>query len=69
MIHTKNAASCRWAVQTLLLETPLWLDAWTCPWSCVRDTDARPVTTTDECRACPRWQPRQPTPRRDRRDA
>lgn len=58
MIPVKSAASCRWAVQTLLLESPLWLDAWTYPWSCVRDDDARPLASTDECRACARWQPR-----------
>lgn len=66
MIATKSAASCRWAMQTLDLEPPLWLDAWNYPWSCVRDGDARPLGSTDECRTCPRWQPHgaAPTPER-----
>jgi len=63
MNTVKSAATCRWAVQTLSLDSPLWLDAWTFPWSCVRDGDARPLATTDECRTCARWQPRGPAAR------
>ena len=66
MLLVKSAANCRWAVQTLYLEPPLWLDAWTYPWSCVRDGDARPLASTDACRTCAHWQPHgaAPTPER-----
>lgn len=57
MLTVKSASNCRWAVQTMWLDAPLWLDAWMYPWSCVRDSDARPLESTDECRSCPRWQP------------
>jgi hypothetical protein len=63
MMMVKCAATCRWATQTLWLDPPLWVTAASRPWTCVRDIDARTLETTDECRACVRWQPR-PLPKR-----
>lgn len=57
-----NAISCRWAIQTLFLRSPLWLQAWDCPWSCLRDSEPRPLETTEECVSCARWQPHGLTP-------
>jgi hypothetical protein len=54
----RNAANCRWAVSTLSLNQPLWLEAWNSPWSCVRQVQTRALHTTDECGVCPHWQPR-----------
>jgi hypothetical protein len=58
MLIAKCAASCQWATQTLWLDAPQWLEAWSKPWACVRDPRARLLETTDECRACARWQVR-----------
>jgi hypothetical protein len=52
----KCAANCHWATQTLWLRAPMSFDAWSMPWTCVRDPDARLLESTDECRACARWQ-------------
>ena len=52
-----SATTCRWAMPTLFLQPPLWLQATDYPWSCTRDIEPRPLLTTDECQSCPRWQP------------
>jgi hypothetical protein len=55
----RRAANCRWATPTVLLPAPLWFDAETHPWSCVRDAAPRTLLTTDGCGVCPRWELRQ----------
>lgn len=63
-METKHSpVTCRWAVPTLLLSYPLWLDAWDSPWACVSDAMPRALETTDICLSCCRWQP---TPERER---
>ena len=49
---------CRWAVPTLFLPVPGWLDAWDAPWSCARDPKPRVLQMADECLTCPRWEAR-----------
>jgi len=53
---TQRASNCLWAVPTVWLSTPFWCDAETRPWTCVRDGDPRPLSTTVRCVECPRWQ-------------
>lgn len=65
MERRHTATSCRWAVSTLYLDSPLWLQSWNCPWSCLRDTEPRLLETTDECRTCSRWQPLEPGAKRE----
>ena len=49
--------TCRWAVPTLDLPWPTWLDAWAWPWSCrTEDGDAKIVLSTTVCEDCPRWE-------------
>jgi hypothetical protein len=54
---THSAATCRWAAATLYLSPPLWLDACDRPWTCLCDSDPRPLLTTDACASCRRWKP------------
>jgi len=54
----QTAHGCRWAVPTLFLPLPDWLDAWNRPWSCRRDGPPRPLESTECCCDCPRWQTR-----------
>ncbi len=56
MDDTHGATTCRWAIPTLFLSEPLWLDAWNYPWSCLRDPTPRILHTTDVCTLCPRWE-------------
>ena len=49
-----GASTCPWAVATLSLAAPAWLDAETAPWTCVRGAAPRVLETTDECVDCPR---------------
>lgn len=66
MERKHGAANCGWAVATLFMPEPMWLDAQDCPWTCLRDPQARPLETTVECATCARWEafperdPRQP---------
>ena len=50
------AANCRWAMPTLFLRPPLWLEAEDYPWSCVRDETPRVLSSTDVCATCPDWE-------------
>ena len=50
--------TCKWASLTLLLDSPLWLDAWSWQWSCYSHDAFRPLICTNACKACPRWEPR-----------
>jgi hypothetical protein len=54
----QSAATCRWAVATVSLPSPTWLDAEASPWTCVRDATARVLVTTEQCADCGRWEPR-----------
>ena len=56
--NLRSAVNCRWATPTLMLPAPLWFDAETSPWSCVRDGAPRTLISTDACGMCPRWEPR-----------
>ncbi len=53
-----SVQQCRWAESTLFLAAPLWLDAWSYPWSCRSSGAFKPVTDTRSCRSCDRWQAR-----------
>ena len=58
MDPTHTAQRCRWAIPTLDLPLPLWLEAWDAPWSCRRDGVPRTLESTRECLRCPRWEAR-----------
>lgn len=58
MEATKRPQLCRWAEPTLFMPWPVWLEAWTCPWSCLVDGEPRPLVSTEVCRTCPRWEAR-----------
>ena len=53
-----NAATCRWATPTLLLDSPLWIDAERSPWTCVREGKPRVLESTEPCEHCASWEPR-----------
>jgi len=57
MSESHRAANCRWAVPTLFLAPPAWIDASDRPWTCVRDAVPREMETTDACGECVRWEP------------
>lgn len=48
--------TCKWAKPTLLLEWPLWIDAWSWEWSCQRDGAFKPVNRPADCHTCAQWQ-------------
>jgi hypothetical protein len=52
-----GACNCIWAIPTLFLDAPLWLEAADRPWTCRRVSPPRTLELTDECRDCPRWEP------------
>jgi hypothetical protein len=56
VINTRRAGNCLWATPTVFLSAPFWFDAEARPWTCLRDTDPRALSTTDRCAACPRWE-------------
>jgi hypothetical protein len=60
----RSASNCRWATSTLFLPAPLWCEAETSPWACLRDPTPRVLATTDLCATCPRWEPREIAPAR-----
>jgi hypothetical protein len=47
---------CRWAVPTVFLPYPLWLEGEHAPWSCECDGTAVPLETTETCLDCPRFE-------------
>jgi hypothetical protein len=62
-IRTKRSAgSCGWAMPTLFLPAPFWFEAESCPWTCMRDSVPRVLSTTDRCATCLYWKPRQDAP-------
>ena len=56
MRHTPQ--SCHWSVPTLLMPRPYWLSASDCPWCCWNDRQLLVLSTTEICRTCPMWKPR-----------
>jgi hypothetical protein len=48
--------TCKFSLPTLFAPWPLWLDAWTMPWSCARDGNCTPLVNSEVCRTCPRWE-------------
>ncbi len=60
MTTEQHAATCRWALPTLFLAAPWWLESENRPWTCLRDLTPRVLTSTDVCAVCPRWESRQP---------
>ncbi len=58
MTTEQHAATCRWALPTLFLAAPWWLESENRPWTCLRDLTPRVLASTDVCAACPRWEPR-----------
>lgn len=51
--------TCKWATPTLFLQWPLWLDAWSWPWSCAQSGHLRLISHSESCRICPFWELRQ----------
>ena len=62
MSTTHGAGTCRWAVPTLFMAAPTWMDAEERPWTCLRDHAPRELDSTDVCRTCARWEARALTP-------
>ena len=62
MSTTHGAGTCRWAVPTLFMAAPTWMDAESRPWTCLRDQTPRELESTDTCRTCARWEARSATP-------
>lgn len=58
MDPTNTVQRCRWAIPTLDLPLPNWLEAWDRPWSCRGDGMLKTLESTHECRTCPRWEAR-----------
>lgn len=57
---------CRWAEPMLVAPAPLWVETFCGTWKCLRDGH---VLDVRDCHACPRWEPRLATRRRDRGSA
>jgi hypothetical protein len=57
---------CRWAEPVLAAPAPLWLDAFSRRWTCLKDGEPRTLDV-QACLSCPRWEPRLVTRRRGRR--
>jgi hypothetical protein len=57
MSARRNAANFRWAVPTLFMPAPWWVEAETKPWTCARQELPRPLTTTEPCATCRYWEP------------
>ena len=53
--HVRN---CMWAVPTLLMPRPYWLEAADAPWSCWTEGHVSVLQTTDVCGNCPKWRQR-----------
>jgi hypothetical protein len=51
-----QAGNCRWAMPTLFVPFPIWLEAQDSAWTCARDPDPRPLLTTELCQSCLRWE-------------
>ena len=58
----RRPGRCKWAEPTIQQPWPMWLDAWSWPWSC-RDEDGSHhlLLTVIDCLDCPRWELRDPT--------
>jgi len=49
---------CHWAVPTLFMPHPVWLDAWDFPWCCWNSHEVRVLAASANCQACPNFKPR-----------
>ena len=58
MTDNQGATNCKWAVPTLFLSTPGWVDAEARPWACLRDEDPVEMESTAYCARCVRWEQR-----------
>jgi hypothetical protein len=57
-IQSRDAPwDCRWADPVLASPAPLWLDAFSRRWTCLRDGGPGALDV-QRCFACPRWEPR-----------
>ncbi len=62
MTVARRPQTCRWAEPTLHLPWPMWLDAWSWPWSCRAEGNVpRLLPTTAECQDCDHWEAREPS--------
>jgi hypothetical protein len=53
----QTPATCKWAEPRVVSTLPLWLRGWRARWCCLhRGSDC--VLTAEDCRDCPRWEPR-----------
>lgn len=55
---------CCWAEPVLIAPAPLWVETFCGGWTCLRD--GQRTLDVRDCLACPHWEPRLPTRRRDR---
>jgi hypothetical protein len=58
MPRAQSASSCRWAVPTLTIAGPEWIQAADREWTCTRVVPPEPLLSTDRCSWCPHWRPR-----------
>jgi hypothetical protein len=56
MQEKQQAGNCRWAMPTLFVPFPIWLEAEDFAWTCTRDAEPHPLLTTEPCENCPRWE-------------
>jgi hypothetical protein len=56
MDTTHLPRTCKWSIPTLMTPWPLWLDAWSHEWSCVRCGTFTRVADSGQCCSCPRWE-------------
>ena len=62
MDSQRRPQTCRWAEPTLYQEWPMWLDAWSWPWSCCRIAGSpRSMPATTDCHSCEDWERRDPS--------
>lgn len=65
---TRTAGQCFWAIPTISLPTPDWMEFTAAEWNCFADGPAQPLDDARVCRTCSRWAERR-TPSASRPDA
>ena len=53
-----QVCNCMWAVPTLLMPRPYWLEAADAPWSCWTEGHVTVLQSTDICSNCAKWRQR-----------
>jgi len=60
LVH-HDVQNCHWAVPTLFMPHPIWLNAWDFPWCCWNNHDVRVLPTSASCHTCLNFRPRAET--------